>query len=1562
MMRVRRGNTTGGHRPADRHVLDLDKDPTPGDPQRVRQLAMNPHDFADDVSDVLRDIKGMTGEDAILSWAGKTAESFTAEFEDAPGKLKKLKKSYEMAGDALADYWPKLERAQALADKALAKGREAQGDLSDAKSKLSSADSWVDRAGKEADKYKNKDGDKGKDVPKPDEDKVKAAARNAHAAEKAQSDAKSDVSNAQGALDAAKKMAEDARKMREEAAGTAKKKIDEASDAGIHNRKWWEEVGDWVSDNWDTIVAVCKVVVAVLGIVAMIIGGPILGAIVLVAALVVLADTLNKYANGQASLWDVAFAALDCIPGMKGLTSLRGLAKGLKGLSKIGLKGMAMGVKGMGKRMQGLGRKMKELFTCGDPIDMATGQMVMSLTDVSLPGVLPLDLERSHRTGVRAGRWFGSSWISTLDQRLLVGDDGLRLVAADGTVLYYTIPEADDPQGPIVGPNWPLHWDGSPGGTMTVQQPEYGTTLSFASVPGGRSGELSLVRTADRNGNTVDIRYAADGSPAELVHHGGYRVGVTTDGDRVTALDLLSAPGEPRLVAYEYDEQRRLVGVTDSSSVPQRYSYDDQQRITGWQSRDGDWYRYAYDDAGRCVRTGGVDGVLAYTYAYDDEARTTVATDSLGHSLTYRFDEGYRPVAETDPLGHTTVRTWDGQGRLESLTDPVGRTTRYRYDTAGNVTELVRPDGGVITREYNELHLATKVTQPDGSSLHSVYDDRGNRVAVVDPLGATTSFTYDERGGLTGVTDALGNRQQTVVNDAAGLVVETTDALGARSSYARDPFGRITRLTDPVGAVTEVGWTVEGLISWRELPNGTREHWTYDAEGNPIEFRSSTGRHSTYQNTHFDLVTAREDDDGTVERFTYDTELRLRSVTNAAGQSWSYAYDPVGRLISETDFNGRTLTYRYDAVGRLVERVNGAGQRTAFRHDVLDNVVAMDADGATTTYAYDRTGRLVHARNAEVELGIEHDALGRVLSESWNGHAVRSTYDLIGRRTERRTPGGAVTRWTYRAEDRSVVQGMGRHDITFQYDIVGRETQRLLGDVARLTHDWDAERLTTTQRLTPAHGARSPLRERTYTHRADGRLAATTDLHDGERTFELDRAGRVLAARGGPWDETYAYDALGNVTDFGTSAPVRDEVGPGERTYFGTLVERAGRTSHRHDGQGRVIRRLTRLLSGGRREWRYRWNAEDQLTDVHTPDGRHWHYVYDPLGRRVAKQLLGEDGVTVVEQVSFFWDGDHLAEQSVEAAGRTVSTSWDRTHGETPVSQRVRTSSAAGLPDDAPQAEIDERFYAIVTDLIGTPTELLDPAGDIVWSRSATLWGSPVGAGDGAVRPGGGTGVDCPLRFPGQYHDAETGLHYNHHRYYEPGTARYLSPDPLGRTAAPNHHAYVPNPLQWMDPLGLKAPCMVDLYHGTFGNAADAIQRHGIDVTRSTRKMDFGRGGFYVTNNKKQALDWAKRQAAKEGDDPAILHFRVPKAELDKLNGKVFDGPSKELDDFFRTHRGGGPMHSYEMVEGPMLRNVGGFMKKGEESVLSGHQIAIFSDNAAKLFDRSLSTIYGPGR
>ncbi len=69
--------------------------------------------------------------------------------------------------------------------------------------------------------------------------------------------------------------------------------------------------------------------------------------------------------------------------------------------------------------------------------------------------------------------------------------------------------------------------------------------------------------------------------------------------------------------------------------------------------------------------------------------------------------------------------------------------------------------------------------------------------------------------------------------------------------------------------------------------------------------------------------------------------------------------------------------------------------------------------------------------------------------------------------------------------------------------------------------------------------------------------------------------------------------------------------------------------------------------------------------------------------------------------------------------------------------------------------------------------------------------------------------VTNPLRFPGQYYDAKTGLHYNWNRFYDPGTGRYISADPIGLDGGMNLYAYSNNdPVNWIDPKGLKkCPC-----------------------------------------------------------------------------------------------------------------------------------------------------------
>ncbi|MFD5317075.1 RHS repeat-associated core domain-containing protein [Streptomyces sp. NPDC127098] len=1367
----------------------MDRDPTPGNPDEVRELADDLQTFADDVGEALGRIRGMAEDRAVLDWAGLSAEAFRSEFDGVPPNLQKLQTSYDMAAQALQTYWPKLETAQGMADRALDRAIAAQADLSTAQAALTDAQDWVSRAGDEAERLE-REGER-ENVEPPSEAEVRAATRDATAANEAATSAQSRVDSAEEALSAARQLAQDAKEMREEAARTCASEIDAASDAGIQNRRWWEDAIHWVSENWDTIVEICKVVVAVLGIVVMIIGGP-LAWVVLAAALVVLADTLYDYANGRATLWDVAFAALDCIPGMKGLTTLGGLARGLRGglsAARTGLRGYAGNLRNLGRMWEAEGIRGVGRVLIGDPIDIATGEMTLHNVDLELPGVLPLILQREHLTGYRHGHWFGPSWASTLDQRLRLDEYGVDFYAADGMRLHYPVPLADPeyPVLPVTGPRWGLAWDGQPGGVFTLHQQATGQALHFAPVPGRPAGELPLVAITDRNGNRIDVTYDAAGAPRELAHSGGYQVGVAVHEDRITALTLLSAPDTPLLRAFEYDEAGNLAKVYNSSGLPLTFVYDDQHRMTRWEDRNGTWYRYEYDASGHCVFTTGTDRALEYHYSYDETALRTTATNSLGHATVYQLNDRFRLVAETDPLGHTTYREWDENNRLTAHTDPLGRTTRYEHDDHGNVALITRPDGSRVRSEYNEFGLPVEVTQADGTVWRHAYDAAGNRVATADPEGRRTRMTYDEHGGVASVTDPTGHTTR-VRCDATGLPVSVTNAMGETTRYTRDAFGRLVGVTDPLGREHQATYTVEGRQVSLTDPQGAVQTWTWDAEGNCLTHVDEHGGTTRFSYGPFDQPISQTNPDGSHYTFDRDTELRLIGVTGPHGLRWSYEYDTANRLVSETDFDGRTLTYTLDATGQLIARSNAAGESVLLTRGSNGRIVRKDVGGLVTTYGYDEVGRLVQAAASEGELIIERDRIGRVLRETFNGRSVTQSYDDLGHPLVRVSPTGHTSTWTYDIVGRETALATSGHTLAFAHDAAGRETHRTIGSALDMAFTWDALGRLTHETVTTHDGT---LRERSYTYRADHVLTGITRLDEGDVSFLPDTLGRITEVRTPLWRERYQYDAAGNQTAAEWD-PTDDGGSQGERSVVGMRIVRAGRTHYEYDHAGRITLRRKTRLSRKAEVWRYRWDAEDRLTQVVTPDGTTWRYRYDPLGRRTTKERL-DASHKVVERTEFTWFGTELVEQTTTEAENafSVSLTWDYKAGRPIAQTRNKRSS------EPPQEEVDARFHAIVTDLIGAPTDLIDENGRIEWSARSTLWG--------VTRTSTGGHVSIPLRFPGQYADAETGWNYNFHRHYDPETARYTTPDPLGLEPSANHYAYVDNPHTWSDPFGLAA-------------------------------------------------------------------------------------------------------------------------------------------------------------
>ncbi|MEX1653959.1 putative T7SS-secreted protein [Streptomyces pseudovenezuelae] len=1071
------------------------------------------------------------------------------------------------------------------------------------------------------------------------------------------------------------------------------------------------------------------------------------------------------------------------------------LKDALRGAAKDAATGAARN--GTRRGLMDVARELKCKLFGSDPIDMATGRMSLPQTDVSLPARLPLVFSRQFESSYRAGRWFGPCWTSTADQRLEIDAEGVVFVREDGSLLAYPHPAPGVPTLPLAGEGYPLTVDEY--GDYTVTDPATGRVWDFAGPGGDGNGIALLSQLIDRSGSQwLTFEYDEEGAPTGIVHSAGHDLRIERSGNRITALRLASGE-DIELVRFGYDAEGHLATVTKSSGLPTSFTNDMLGRITAWTDTNNSSYHYVYDDEDRCVSQGGEAGHLRYTYTYGAPDpttgdRTVTAVDSLGHSTLYEINSDVQVTAVTTPDGATTRTTHDRAHRPLTVTDPLGRTVSYAYDEAGRTVLAVRPDGRYTSVAYNDQGLPVAVAGADGTHVVQEFDGFGNRTTVTDASGTTTRFTYDDRGHLESVTNALGDVSR-VHCDAAGLPLEITDPLGAVTRYSRDAFGRPVRITDPTGAVTTLDWTVEGRLSRRTAADGTTESWTYDGEGNCTTHTDASGAVSRFEYTHFDLLAARTGPDGVRYEFAHDTELRLTKVTNPQGLTWSYEYDPAGRLVSETDFDDRTLTYEHDPAGQLTTSTTASGAPITFSRDVLGRVIRKEAAGSVTTYAYDLSGALAEASGPDAVLRLHRDEAGRVRSEAVNDRTLTYTYDELGRRTSRTTPTGATTTWSYDASGNRTGMVVSGRTVTFTHDEAGRELTRHIGESVTLTQSFDPLGRLTKQDLVGPTGNR--LQHRAYTYRPDGNLTAVDDHLNGTREFTLDGAGRVTAVHAANWTETYAYDEAGNQTSASWPADHPSSESTGSRDYVGTRITRAGSVRYEHDEAGRVTLRQKTRLSRKPDTWRYEWDAEDRLTSVTTPDGTRWRYRYDPLGRRIAKQRLAPDGESVLEQVDFTWDGTTLCEQTTRSPSvpNPVTLTWDH-QGLHPIAQTERITAP-----DAPQDEIDSRFFAIVTDLVGTPTELIDESGDIAWRTRSTLWGTTAWAADSTAY--------TPLRFPGQYFDPETGLHYNYFRYYDPGTARYLSPDPLGLAPDPNPTTYVANPHARVDPLGL-TPCEIE--------------------------------------------------------------------------------------------------------------------------------------------------------
>lgn len=1035
-------------------------------------------------------------------------------------------------------------------------------------------------------------------------------------------------------------------------------------------------------------------------------------------------------------------------------------------------------------------RPLAEKVLVGEPVDVVTGEVVLQQTDFALPGSLPLVFKRTHISGYSHGTLLGPNWASSWGQWLAIDAREIIFHADDGASYHL---ESPLPGQKVVhrihttltlentGEAYVVHW-------------RHGPRLHFAPHS---PGAARLAAITERNAARISFYYDYRGRLTEVRHSGGTRLVVEHGSAGAVRIALAEENRQlSELVRYIYDDHGRLAGIVNSSGVPLKFSYDPAGRLSGWEDRRGHRFAYQYDAAGRCVRTTSATGHYNGRFSYDEASRTTTYTNALGHAATYTHDEQFQLVRTQDARGASTHITYDVHARRIAETGPTGATTRWAYDARGNPVIIVDPLGRQVRIAYNERDLPISLTDPAGTVWRRSYDERGNLTAV--GTGETIwRYEHDAHGNVVRAYDPSGHFAE-FAYDGRGLLIRATDRQGDSSCFERDALGQVLACIDAQGQRTAYRYTPEGLLAAVMLADGRIEQARYDAEGNLVQRIDPQGLVTRFEYGPFDKLIASAAPNGAVTRYTYDAELQLVAVTNPLGEEWHYRYNAAGQLVEEQDFSGRLRQFDLDIDGQLLAHTDALGQTTRYRRDLLGRLIEKIAPEGSFRFVYDVLGRLVVADSPGAKLRFEFDALGRLVRETQNGQSVTSVFDALGRRTRRLTEGGHDSAWQFDANGLPVALTLpDAHLFGFVHDSLGREIRRTLPGGLQQDNSYDTLGRLTGQRIFgPAGG--HPILGRQLSYGAQGLPERINDVTWGRTDYRFDAVGQVTEAIHPDGHERYAYDLAGNLLQaiqFNARHAIAEAATQGSRGYGAGRLTQAGRVRYEYDAEGRVVTRTEGRRWGTRRCWYYTWTSDNRLQRLTTPDGETWHYTYDALGRRLSKQQL-KNGQPWRE-IRYLWDGHTLAEETrlryvLQPDGSHDShierrTQWDYEPG---------SFRPLAKTDLVPTEDGSRRLtYAVLTDPVGTPRELVTPEGEIAWQARTDLWG--------AVQELKRERTDCPLRFPGQYHDDESDLHYNHQRYYDPATGRYLTPDPLGLAGGDSLYGYVANPMVAVDPLGL---------------------------------------------------------------------------------------------------------------------------------------------------------------
>ena len=911
-----------------------------------------------------------------------------------------------------------------------------------------------------------------------------------------------------------------------------------------------------------------------------------------------------------------------------------------------------------------------------------------------------------------------------------------------------------------------------------ISYDDYGSTASVVDSAGNghffeydydNNKKEYYARVMTSAGMVKEIWDDADGDTKRVDINGRTTKTIVKDGR-----NLIITDEKGNVTRKEFDEWDNLTKVIhpDGSTKANEYEHTFNRRIREIDER-GVVTEYEYDIAGnmtRKVEAADTDNERVTEYTYDGD----------GNQLTIKV------LADANTVEALTTMTYDANGNLETITDPEGNLTQFTsYDGMGNVLTRIDARGKVWTYEYDDAGRLKKITDPLNNTTDLYYDEVGNKIWEVDAEAKEKTYEYDGDDNLIKSTDNALNETFFEYN-TDGKLTKQTDAEGKMIQYEYDSEGRLTKTVDGNGNeivmeyddtpgtgcsscsggsadqpsrieyptfAREFVYDVRGRKTQeKDVLSDTEQYITslaYDETGNLISKTDKENRTTTYEYDELGRLTKVTDPLGKETEYTYDDRDNLLTLEDGNDSMTTFEYDRNNRLVKETRPMGEETTYQYDGVGNLIQKIDAKNQKTEYQYDDAGRMAEIryfdPGDPVNpvkvVSFTYDKVGNLKTYDDAVTSGQYGYDDAYRTTSESVNygAFSLANSYGYYKNGTKKTFtgPDGIVYEYSYDANNQLTgVEIPGKGFITYTSYTWNRPASVTLPGGS--TKDYVYDPLMRVESITAKDPAQNVLMNYQYTHDKMDNITSKATEH-GNYTYGYDELYR-LASVDNPTldDEGFTYDPVGNRL---TAADVTGDWTYNANNELGSYDN----VSFVYDDNGNMVQKTE-----GAEVTNFIYNVEDRL--VRVEEGSSMviaEYYYDPFGRRLWKDVGGTK--------TYFLYADEGLVGEYDTGGAEI-----RTYGYKPGSTWTTDPLFIKVGND---------YHFYQNDHLGTPQKMIGSNGAVVWSANYSSFGE--------ASVGVSSTVTNNLRFPGQYYDQETGLHYNYHRYYNPSASRYLTTDPL---------------------------------------------------------------------------------------------------------------------------------------------------------------------------------------